>query len=106
MVKASRGNALDPKGWAGVFLLLLQLHGYQHSVFADEFPLNRDDHSHVHAEMEAAASAGVLKGDTKPISLPEAVVSEPAESDPVVSEPSEPEPANTHTHGNGKPHSH
>lgn len=91
---------------AGGLLLLLQLHGYQHSTFADEFPLNRDDHSHAHEDMESAASAGALGGYAKPISLPEAGVSKPAESDPAVSETSEPEPATTHTHGNGKPHSH
>lgn len=33
----------------GILLLLMQLHGYQHTQFPDEFPLNADDHSHIHA---------------------------------------------------------
>ncbi len=36
----------------GVLLLLMQLHGYQHSKFAEEFPLNADDHLHAHEDME------------------------------------------------------
>ena len=38
---------------AGGLLLLMQLHGYQHSRFPDEFPLNQDDHHHSHERMEA-----------------------------------------------------
>lgn len=38
----------------GFLLFLMQLHGYQHSTFSDEFPLNKDDHSHVHKDMEEA----------------------------------------------------
>ena len=40
----------------GALLLLMQLHSYQHSVYADDFPLNRDNHSHVHEEMRKAES--------------------------------------------------
>jgi hypothetical protein len=36
---------------AGGLLLLMQLHGYQHTQFSDEFPLNKDDHHHVHEEL-------------------------------------------------------
>jgi hypothetical protein len=39
----------------GFLLFLFQLHGYQHSTYQDEFPLNQDDHAHVHEEMDAAA---------------------------------------------------
>ncbi len=39
----------------GFLLFLSQLHGYQHSTYQDEFPLNQDDHAHVHEEMDAAA---------------------------------------------------
>ncbi len=38
--------------FAGVLLLLMQLHGYQHSKFADDFPLNADEHFHIHQDME------------------------------------------------------
>jgi HupE / UreJ protein len=37
---------------AGVLLLLMQLHGYQHTRFADDFPLNRDEHYHMHEQMD------------------------------------------------------
>lgn len=40
----------------GVLLLLMQLHGYQHSAYSDDFPLNKDDHSHEHEDMAAAQS--------------------------------------------------
>jgi hypothetical protein len=36
---------------AGVLLLLMQLHGYQHSRFPEDFPLNKDEHFHVHEDM-------------------------------------------------------
>jgi hypothetical protein len=37
---------------AGVLLLLMQLHGYQHSRYPEDFPLNKDEHFHVHEDME------------------------------------------------------
>ena len=36
---------------AGLLLLLMQLHGYQHTRFADDFPLNKDEHFHIHEDM-------------------------------------------------------
>lgn len=36
---------------AGALLLLMQLHGYQHTQFPDTFPLNKDEHFHVHEDM-------------------------------------------------------
>lgn len=41
----------------GGLLLLMQLHGYQHSAYPDDFPLNTDEHSHVHEGMDAEGSA-------------------------------------------------
>lgn len=38
--------------FAGLLLLLMQLHGYQHSRFKDEFPLNSDEHFEIHQNME------------------------------------------------------
>lgn len=35
----------------GILLLLMQLHGYQHTQFPEEFPLNKDDHFHTHEDM-------------------------------------------------------
>lgn len=40
--------------FVGFLLLLMQLHGYQHSAYKDEFPMNQDDHLHVHKDMEEA----------------------------------------------------
>tara|TARA_B110000238_G_C16104591_1_gene429829 strand:- start:85 stop:951 length:867 start_codon:yes stop_codon:yes gene_type:complete len=40
----------------GGLLLLMQLHGYQHTQYSDDFPLNADDHSHIHEDMEVQAS--------------------------------------------------
>jgi len=41
---------------AGGLLLLMQLHGYQHTAYPDDFPLNQDDHQHTHADMQQASS--------------------------------------------------
>jgi len=35
----------------GTLLLTMQLHGYSHQAFTDEFPISRDDHSHAHLEI-------------------------------------------------------
>jgi hydrogenase/urease accessory protein HupE len=37
----------------GIFLFIMQFHGYWHTSDPDSFPLNQDDHSHVHQDMEA-----------------------------------------------------
>ena len=37
---------------AGCLLLIMQLHGYMHTSYVDDFPISRDDHAHVHADME------------------------------------------------------
>jgi hypothetical protein len=36
----------------GIFLFMMQFHGYWHASDPDAFPLNKDDHSHVHQDME------------------------------------------------------
>lgn len=40
----------------GGLLLLMQLHGYQHTQFPDDFPLNQDDHHHTHEDMQQELS--------------------------------------------------
>jgi hypothetical protein len=37
----------------GFLLLLMQLHGYQHTQYPDDFPLNADDHAHIHEDMDS-----------------------------------------------------
>ena len=36
---------------AGLLLLLMQLHGYQHTSFTHDFPLNKDEHFEIHENM-------------------------------------------------------
>ena len=42
--------------FAGVLLLLMQLHGFHHTKYPDDFPLNTDDHHHVHEAMKKESS--------------------------------------------------
>lgn len=48
------GVANDMLMLAGFVLLLMQLHGYLHSVNTEEFGFNKDAHYHIHEEMDAA----------------------------------------------------
>lgn len=36
----------------GIFLFFMQFHSYWHTTDPDAFPLNKDDHSHIHQDME------------------------------------------------------
>lgn len=38
----------------GIFLFFMQFHGYWHVSDPDSFPLNQDDHSHIHEDMKAS----------------------------------------------------
>jgi hypothetical protein len=76
----------------GGLLLLMQLHGYQHSQYPDDFPLNTDDHHHIHEDMKQETSP--LSGYQKPLDLD----SEPDED--------EPEEAGVHTHDGKNFHLH
>ncbi len=40
----------------GGLLLLMQLHGYQHSQYPDDFPLNADEHYHLHEDLDNGSS--------------------------------------------------
>jgi len=46
----------------GALLLMFQLHGYQHTAFAEDFPISRDDHFHAHAEKDNAEAPAPLEG--------------------------------------------
>ncbi|MBI5800668.1 MAG: HupE/UreJ family protein [Verrucomicrobia bacterium] len=55
--------------FAGVLLLLMQLHGYQHSRYSDDFPLNKDEHYHLHQDMNRSRDPEpqpVAAGETSP----------------------------------------
>jgi hypothetical protein len=47
---------------AGALLLLMQLHGYQHTRFADDFPMNKDEHYQIHQDMEGNRDIGTEAG--------------------------------------------
>jgi hypothetical protein len=64
----------------GALLLLMQLHGFQHTKYPDDFPLNKDDHYHVHKEMKAEEGRAELEKMYGKKTV--------------------------HDHGDGKPHSH
>lgn len=53
----------------GGLLLLMQLHGYQHTAYSDDFPLNQDDHHHTHEDMLRESSP--LSNYTKKLDLKE-----------------------------------
>ena len=48
--------------FAGVLLLLMQLHGYQHTRFADDFPLNKDEHFEIHQNIDRVRDPGTDAG--------------------------------------------
>jgi hypothetical protein len=62
----------------------MQLHGYQHTAYPDDFPLNKDDHHHTHKDMEAMQKRDALESLYNKA--------------PAVSAP--------HDHGDGNVHSH
>ena len=91
----------------GVLLLLMQLHGYQHSAYPDDFPLNKDDHGHVHEDMEAEMSP--LSGYQKRLDLaPKAETDASPAADESIESPLAPEipDPSLHQHGDGAYHTH
>lgn len=80
--------------FVGGLLLLMQLHGYQHSTHPDEFPINADDHHHIHEALEQKSS---LSDDPEKINL--------LNEEPVVEAPI-PDVPEKHSHNGGRPHHH
>lgn len=77
--------------FAGGLLLLMQLHGFQHTQYPDDFPLNTDDHHHAHEAMKKESSP--LADYPKRLNLD-------SDSSSVA-----PKPA-VHSHDGEEPHSH
>lgn len=69
----------------GFLLLLMQLHGYMHNRYQDEFGFNEDGHSHHHKDMQMSEPAPAPKSDF---------------------EAPKTNNKKTHTHGKGEAHSH
>ena len=74
---------------AGSALFLFQMHGFTHTKFSEEFPLNKDDHYHIHKDMKKSEKPSALQNYQKKIDL-----------DKNVKKPK------THRHGSGSHHSH
>jgi hypothetical protein len=72
--------------FVGFMLFLMQLHGYQHALYSDEFPLNKDDHAHVHQEIRGTAGEHVATSEATPTELSP--------------------PPSPHDHGDGVMHPH
>lgn len=90
---------------AGGLLLLMQLHGYQHTAYPDDFPLNQDDHHHVHDDMASASSP--LSGYQKRLSLNENTAPDAAhENQNTVKNPLPENKTDVHSHDEINFHSH
>ncbi|MDH5784148.1 MAG: HupE/UreJ family protein [Chromatiales bacterium] len=83
----------------GGLLLLMQLHGYQHTAFNEAFPLNRDDHSHIHQGMEVVSTPAALEGYEKPVSLNRS-------DSPEAAAPGVEKTPTSHSHADGHAHTH
>ena len=86
---------------AGGLLLMMQLHGYQHTQYPDDYPLNTDDHHHVHEKM--AAQASPLSGYPNKLNLN--ATPPPAEITKEIPKEIIQKPAK-HSHGGESPHAH
>ncbi|MFT7673174.1 MAG: hypothetical protein ACI845_001584 [Gammaproteobacteria bacterium] len=85
----------------GGLLLLMQLHGYQHTSHPDEFPLNKDDHRHTHEDMQQELSP--LSGYSKKLDFNQKSLPEGAPDNQIEQQEKQPE---EHSHDGEKSHSH
>ena len=84
---------------AGFFLLNMQLHGYQHSSYIDEFPFNEGEHSHIHEDWSyEARSMDHHESDSQDLNEDQRSISELQKT---LSEMPK-----MHSHGDGEPHFH
>lgn len=87
--------------FVGFLLLLMQLHGYQHTSHPGEYPLNKDDHAHVHEDWRAEQSLTI---EDLAIELQQhehtALETIPEKT------PERPGKPKVHTHDNGEAHRH
>lgn len=80
----------------GSLLLIMQLHGYLHTSHSDEFPMNADDHAHIHEDM--ASEQSPLASYPDQLNFDTFDESEDSSSQ----KPSD----ETHSHDGEQPHSH
>ena len=50
--------------FAGLYLFMMQMHGYSHATNPDEFGFSNDNHSHAHLEMESEKTKQLIKQTT------------------------------------------
>tara|TARA_B100001559_G_scaffold181610_1_gene151932 strand:- start:1335 stop:2207 length:873 start_codon:yes stop_codon:yes gene_type:complete len=84
---------------AGFFLLNMQLHGYQHSTYIDEFPFNEDEHSHIHEDW--SYESGTMDNHESHSQNVNETQSSISELQKTLSEMPK-----MHSHGDGEPHFH
>jgi len=85
----------------GALLLIHQLHGYQHTVYSEDFPISRDDHSHAHEEQAKQS----LQNYQRRLTLPPEPEPEHQEYAPEPDYQPKPEQGG-HRHDDGSYHSH
>ena len=51
--------------FVGILLFQMQLHGFIHTRYAEEFPISKDAHHHLHAEMDEQITLQEIKGYEK-----------------------------------------
>ena len=92
--------------FVGFLLLLTQLHGYTHTQHVDSYPLNQDDHLHIHEEWgnttipkdNPTTSTDIKADETTTVSTKESII----EPEPLPIK----KPKHYHHHGDGHMHSH
>ena len=85
--------------FAGFYLLSMQLHGYQHSKYLDEFPFDENAHTHIHEDWLYEQEA-ISHHDNEEHTQNE-TPSSISELQKTLSEI-----PRMHTHGDGEPHAH
>lgn len=85
----------------GGLLFLMQLHGYQHTAYPDDFPLNKDDHHHTHEDMQKESSP--LSGYPKKFNFKSKGTSDSMSTGKADSQQAAP---NVHSHDGENSHSH
>jgi len=50
--------------FAGLYLFMMQIHGYSHTTHPDEFGFSSDNHAHEHIKMDEARAAKLIKETT------------------------------------------
>ena len=50
--------------FAGIYLFMMQMHGYSHTTHPDEFGFSADNHAHEHIKMDEARAAKLIQEST------------------------------------------